>query len=221
MSRYLLFSCCFAMSLAHAGDTGPAATPHELSYSLGASLGERLRQEMPDLEVQALIDGLSQAYRQQPLALTDARMEQVLKAHDAQAGQQAQVNAKEEAIVRERRFMAGERAKSGVREVSEGVLVSELKPGNGAKPTPSGRVQVRYKGMLPDGTVFDENQQAQWFKLDSVIQGWQAALVQMPMGAKWRVVIGSAQAYGEEGAGDVIAPYTPLGFEIELLGTAD
>jgi FKBP-type peptidyl-prolyl cis-trans isomerase FklB len=34
-------------------------------------------------------------------------------------------------------------------------------------------------------------------------------------------VIPSAQAYGAEGAGDLIAPYTPLVFEIELLAVGD
>jgi peptidylprolyl isomerase/FKBP-type peptidyl-prolyl cis-trans isomerase FklB len=43
----------------------------------------------------------------------------------------------------------------------------------------------------------------------------------MLVGAKWRLVIPSALAYGAQGAGDVIAPYTPLTFEIELLGVAD
>ena len=41
---------------------------------------------------------------------------------------------------------------------------------------------------------------------------------QMPVGAKWRLVIPSAQAYGAEGAGDLIAPFTPLVFEVELRG---
>jgi len=54
-----------------------------------------------------------------------------------------------------------------------------------------------------------------------VISGWRVALQEMPVGAKWRLVIPSAQAYGAEGAGDLIAPYTPLVFEVELLGTAD
>ena len=108
-----------------------------------------------------------------------------------------------------------------MRELSDGVLMSELRPGNGAKPKADGRVQVRYVGKLPDGTVFDQNDQPQWFKLGSVIEGWQAALPEMASGSKYRLVIPSALAYGADGAGDLIAPWTPLVFEIELLDVAD
>jgi FKBP-type peptidyl-prolyl cis-trans isomerase FklB len=105
--------------------------------------------------------------------------------------------------------------------LADGILLTELTPGSGPKAGANGNVQVRYIGRLPDGTVFDQNNQAQWFRLDSVINGWRSALPQMPTGAKWRLVIPSAQAYGADGAGDLIAPYTPLVFEIELLGVAD
>jgi len=121
----------------------------------------------------------------------------------------------------ETRFMANERARAGVHELPEGVLYSELQRGDGAQPKANGKVQVRYVGRLPDGSVFDQNQQPQWFSLGSVIEGWQVALPHMKAGAKWRLVIPSAQAYGAEGAGDLIAPYTPLVFDIELLAVGD
>ncbi|MNP41473.1 Peptidyl-prolyl cis-trans isomerase Mip precursor [compost metagenome] len=114
--------------------------------------------------------------------------------------------------------MTAEKARPGVRELADGILLTELVAGNGTQAGPNGKVQVRYIGSLPDGTVFDRNDQAQWFSLDSVINGWRSALQQMPVGAKWRLVIPSAQAYGADGAGDLIAPFTPLVFEVELLG---
>ena len=106
-----------------------------------------------------------------------------------------------------------------MRELADGILLTELTPGTGDKPTASDQVQVKYVGRLPDGTVFDQSAQPQWFRLDSVISGWSSALQQMPVGAKWRLVIPSAQAYGADGAGELIPPYTPLVFEIELLAT--
>ncbi|MEB0041564.1 MULTISPECIES: FKBP-type peptidyl-prolyl cis-trans isomerase [unclassified Pseudomonas] len=224
MSRYLLMSLFLLLPLAQAAETAAPASDHDLAYSLGASLGQRLRQEVPDLQIQALIDGLQQAYQGKPLALKDERIEQILRDHDAAVTQSEEAPApepqSEAAMSTEQRFLALEKAKPGVQVLADGVLMTELKAGTGVKPTASDRVQVRYVGRLPDGTIFDQNTQPQWFRLDSVIAGWTSALQGMQVGAKWRLVIPSAQAYGAEGAGDLIDPYTPLVFEIELLDVA-
>ncbi|WDY57846.1 FKBP-type peptidyl-prolyl cis-trans isomerase [Pseudomonas sp. PSKL.D1] len=221
MPRSLFLSLYLAAPFALAATEAPTANEHDLAYSLGASLGERLRQEVPGLQLDALVEGLRQSYQGQPLKLDNARMQAILQQHEEQANKAAvdAETAKLQAV--ETRFMANERARAGVHELPEGVLYSELKSGNGTQPKADGKVQVRYVGKLPDGSVFDQNQQPQWFKLDSVIEGWQVALPHMKAGSKWRLVIPSAQAYGAEGAGDLIAPYTPLVFEIELLAVGD
>ncbi|WP_030129101.1 FKBP-type peptidyl-prolyl cis-trans isomerase [Pseudomonas sp. QTF5] len=218
MSRYLFLSLCVFFSAAQAAEKTAANDAHDLAYSLGASLGERLRQEVPDLQLQALLEGLQQAYQGKPLALKDERIEQILAEHEARVAMQSPVPQSELALENERRFLAEEKAKPGVRELADGILLTELTSGTGAKAGPSGKVQVLYIGRLPDGSVFDQNSQPQWFSLDSVISGWRSALQNMPVGAKWRLVIPSAQAYGADGAGDLIAPFTPLVFEVELRG---
>ncbi|WP_043203276.1 FKBP-type peptidyl-prolyl cis-trans isomerase [Pseudomonas putida] len=212
MFRYLVLGLCLLMPVAMADNND-----QDLAYSLGASLGERLREEMPGLQLDALVEGLKQSYQGQPLKLDKARMQAVLQQHEAQESDAATQKLQ----AAETRFMANERGRYGVRELPEGVLYSELQPGTGAQPKAGGKVQVRYVGRLPDGSVFDQNQAPQWFSLGSVIEGWQVALPMMHAGAKWRLVIPSAQAYGAEGAGDLIAPYTPLVFEIELLSVGD
>ncbi|AXM97492.1 FKBP-type peptidyl-prolyl cis-trans isomerase [Pseudomonas plecoglossicida] len=217
MPRYLVFGLCLLAPIALAAPDAAPTDDTDLAYSLGASLGERLRQEVPGLQLDALVEGLRQSYQNQPLKLDKARMDAILQQHEEHAAQ-AEVT-KLQAI--ETRFMANERARAGVHELPEGVLYSELSRGNGALPKADGKVQVRYVGRLPDGSIFDQNQQPQWFSLDSVIEGWRVALPQMKAGSKWRLVIPSAQAYGAEGAGDLIAPYTPLVFEIELLAVGD
>lgn len=223
MSRYLFLVLGLAISVANASDQSPPKNAdqnqHDLAYSLGASLGERLRLEVPDLQIQALIDGLKQAYQGKPLALDNARIEQILAQHEAQNAVDAQVPQSEKALAAEQQFLSKEKAVKGVRELADGILLTELTAGTGQKPKASDQVQVKYVGRLPDGTVFDQSTQPQWFRLDSVISGWNSALQQMPVGAKWRLVIPSAQAYGADGAGELIPPYTPLVFEIELLGT--
>ena len=218
MSRYLFLSLCVFFSVAQADEKTSANNAHDLAYSLGASLGERLRQEVPDLQLQALLEGLQQAYQGKPLALKDEQIEQILAEHEARIAEQPALPQSEAALEKEQRFLTEEKARPGVRELADGVLLTELTPGTGAKAGPDGKVQVLYVGRLPDGTVFDQNSQPQWFSLDSVISGWRSALQNMPVGAKWRLVIPSSQAYGAEGAGDLIAPFTPLVFEVELRG---
>ena len=217
MPRYLLLSLLCITPLTHAATPHAPDTSHDLAYSLGASLGERLRQEVPDLQLQALVEGLRAAYQGKPLALSDERIEQILTEHQAQEDEEPAKPASERALVAERDFLLKEEQKPQARELPDGIILTELKPGTGAKPGANDSVYVNYVGRLPDGTVFDQSTQPQWFRLDSVIAGWQNALVQMPVGASWRLVIPSSQAYGAEGAGGLIAPYTPLVFEIELL----
>jgi peptidylprolyl isomerase/FKBP-type peptidyl-prolyl cis-trans isomerase FklB len=218
MSRYFFLSLCVFFSVAQAAEKTTANDAHDLAYSLGASLGERLRQEVPDLQIQALLDGLQQAYQGKPLALKDEQIEQILAQHEAQVAEQSSVPQSEVALEKEQHFLAEEKARQGVRELADGILLTELAPGTGAKAGPNGKVEVVYIGRLPDGTVFDQNSKPQWFSLDSVISGWRSALQNMPVGAKWRLVIPSSQAYGADGAGDLIAPFTPLVFEVELRG---
>ena len=218
MSRYLFLSLCVFFSVAQAAEKSTENDARDLAYSLGASLGERLRQEVPELQLQALVEGLQQAYQGKPLALRDEQIEQILAEHEAQVAERPAIPQSEVALENEQRFLAKEKAKPGVRELADGILLTELAPGTGAKAGPNGKVQVVYVGRLPDGSVFDQNSQPQWFSLDSVISGWRSALQQMPVGAKWRLVIPSAQAYGADGAGDLIAPFTPLVFEVELRG---
>ncbi|AZF13325.1 Peptidylprolyl isomerase, FKBP-type [Pseudomonas sp. R2-37-08W] len=223
MLRYLFLVLGLAIFSADASEQSLPKTAtqdqHDLAYSLGASLGERLRQEVPDLQIQALVDGLKQAYQGKPLALDDTRIEQILAQHEAQNATDAQVPQSEKALAAEQQFLSKEKAAKGVRELADGILLTELTPGTGNKPLATDEVQVKYVGRLPDGSVFDQSALPQWFRLDSVISGWSSALQQMPVGAKWRLVIPSAQAYGADGAGELIPPYTPLVFEIELLGT--
>ncbi|MGH8436385.1 MAG: FKBP-type peptidyl-prolyl cis-trans isomerase [Pseudomonas sp.] len=214
MPRYLMLLLCLLTPIAQASEN-----QHDLAYSLGVRLGERLREEVPDLQLPALLDGLRQAYRGEPLQLEAKRIEQILAEHEAQLADSPA--SAEPAIAAERRFLANEKAKAGVRELPGGVLRIELQRGHGDTPTATSKVQVRYVGRLADGSVFDESAEPQWFRLDSVIGGWRTALQEMPVGTKWRLVIPSAQAYGAEGAGDLIPPYAPLVFELELLGTAD
>lgn len=61
-----------------------------LPIAWAQALANSLRQEVPDLQIQALLDGLKQAYQGKPLALDNARIEQILAQHEAQSAADAQ-----------------------------------------------------------------------------------------------------------------------------------
>ena len=95
------------------------------------------------------------------------------------------------------------------------VSVKTIEAGEGVSPTREDVALVNYKGMLPDGAVFDEGQQVP-LALSEVIPGFTLALEQMQRGGKYRILIPSELGYGDKAAGP-IPPGTDLTFEIELL----
>ena len=96
-----------------------------------------------------------------------------------------------------------------------------LKTGGGATPTASDTVVVNYSGKLIDGTEFDSSYkrgQPASFRVGGVIPGWTEALQKMTAGSKWKLVIPSELAYGENPPrGSSIPPNSVLVFEVELI----
>jgi FKBP-type peptidyl-prolyl cis-trans isomerase len=81
---------------------------------------------------------------------------------------------------------------------------------------------VNYKGTKIDGTVFDASPEGKPVTMDlRVVEGFREALTSMPVGAKWKLFIPSAMAYGEQRASVDIGPNTTLIFELELVEIKD
>ena len=95
------------------------------------------------------------------------------------------------------------------------VDVQTLTAGTGASPTLEDVALIKYKGTLPDGKVFDQQERAA-FPLQGVVPGFTKALLQMQRGGKYKVHIPAELAYGDKQAGD-IPPNTDLTFDIELI----
>jgi len=116
------------------------------------------------------------------------------------------------------KFLAENKEKSGVITTDSGLQYEVIKEGEGESPQATSRVKVKYKGTLLDGTVFDESgDEAVEFGVDQVIKGWTEALQLMKPGAKWKLYIPPALAYGERGSGNKIGPNSLLTFEVELV----
>lgn len=92
-------------------------------------------------------------------------------------------------------------------------------PGTGSNPKLTDEVEVRYKGYLLDGTVFDQTKDNKTavFYLGSLIPGWQIGIPLLKEGGKGIFIHPSSLAYGQRGAGNLIGPNEVLVFEIELV----
>lgn len=102
-----------------------------------------------------------------------------------------------------------------------GVLVSDLKVGEGAEAKPGDILSVHYVGMLTDGKVFDSSIDRGMpieFTLGAgqVIRGWEEGLVGIKEGGRRRLVIAPDYAYGSQGNGP-IPPNAVLIFDVELV----
>ena len=117
-------------------------------------------------------------------------------------------------------FMAQAAAQPGAVTLPSGVVIETITEGSGAIPTAESTVTIRYTGVLPDGTVFDEmspDDDPMRTRVADLAPGLTEALTHTPAGGRYSVTIPAELAYGSEGVPGVIPPNTPLRFIIDLL----
>lgn len=106
-----------------------------------------------------------------------------------------------------------------------GIFQKIIRKGFGEPPQPGNTVSVIYKGMLLDGTVFDQSALSGGplkFKIGSgeIIEGWDKVVSTMRKGEKRLAIIPPELAYGSAGIQGVIPPDAYLVFEMELAAIA-
>ena len=117
-------------------------------------------------------------------------------------------------------YLADNAGRDGVTVTASGLQYEVLSEGNGKSPKATDSVKCHYEGRLIDGTVFDSSYRRgtpATFPLNGVIAGWTEGLQLMKEGAKFRFHIPFNLAYGANGAGESIPPYSALVFDVELI----
>lgn len=118
-------------------------------------------------------------------------------------------------------FLDKAAAEKGATRTASGLIITTLKPGNGASPKVTDKVKVHYHGMLIDGTVFDSSvERKEPITLGlagGIIKCWTEGVPLMKVGGKSRLVCPSDIAYGDQGRPPRIKPGSTLVFEVELL----
>ncbi|MEL6973009.1 MAG: FKBP-type peptidyl-prolyl cis-trans isomerase, partial [Bacteroidota bacterium] len=117
-------------------------------------------------------------------------------------------------------FLAENKLRGEVVTTESGLQYEVITEGQGSKPKATDEVEVHYHGTLIDGTVFDSSVQrgkTTSFPLNRVISGWTEGLQLMSVGSKYKFYIPYNLAYGDQGAGAQIKPFSALVFEVELI----
>lgn len=196
-----------------------ATTPDapDSNYAFGILLGQSLATTGLDLNLEQVFLGIKDALgkggtpRMNPDQAKEA-VQAILM--------EAQEKANQAQIDKENLWLADHGKQKGVVTTASGLQYEVLTPGTGAKPALTDTVKVDYVGTLVDGTEFDNSIQRgepAVFALDQVIPAWTEGIQLMKVGAKYRFTIPSSLAYGPQGAGEVIPPYSTLVFEVSLL----
>ena len=192
----------------------PPTDARHYSYAMGLDLGTSFRGDKLPLDVDSLMagvrDGLEGKDPQYSLELCQLAIERLTQQRMAMLDRA------------NKQYLVDNAKVQGVQTTPSGLQYKVIKRGAGTSPTAEDRVQVHYRGLMVDGTVFDETYGGEPAVLDlsgptGVIPGWREALEQMKVGDKWQLVIPGNLGYGAQGRGP-IPPNATLIFEVELLG---
>jgi FKBP-type peptidyl-prolyl cis-trans isomerase FkpA len=107
---------------------------------------------------------------------------------------------------------------------SDGIYILERTKGKG-KPIKTGdSVEVKYTGMLLDGTVVETSDHGPGrttftlvYGKDFFIKGFDDIISNLENGGSVKALIPSAMAFGEQKQSNLILPYTPLIYVVEVL----
>ena len=100
---------------------------------------------------------------------------------------------------------------------TSGIYYKIDKVGDGVKPNINSNVDIKYKGYLINGDVFDDNKgEVAKFNLQNLIPGFQEGLLQFNESGTGTIIIPSSLGYGFYGNSG-IPPGAVLFFDIELI----
>lgn len=106
-----------------------------------------------------------------------------------------------------------------------GMYIIPVKKGNGKSAIEGCSVGINYSISFLDGTLIDANPEGEpaSFTLveGRIIPFFMEAILSLKENGKTKCIVPSQMAYGSQGYGNLIPPYTPLLLEVELITVAE
>jgi FKBP-type peptidyl-prolyl cis-trans isomerase len=196
----------------------------QTSYALGRNFAANLKENEIQCDLQFLLAGISDVLQEAEPKWSDAELEAALERFGREMQQKAMARMQREAAENEKQataFLAQNAKRDGVQTTPSGLQFRVLRQGDGVSPTLGDRVRCNYRGMLLDGTEFDNSARhggPAEFGVNEVIPGWTEALQKMKVGDKWQLFVPPRLGYDlNPPPGAPIGPNSLLVFEIELL----
>lgn len=188
----------------------------KLFYYLGTSIERSLEPlSLTDAEKQQVLKGLQAAFDGTAERLDDSEYGPLI----SELGNKRIAAAAARELSASDAYLKEMAAETGAIQTSSGLVYQELEAGTGDQPTAASAIRAHYHGTLRDGTVFDssvERGEPLTIGLGQVIPCWTEGIALMRVGGKARLSCPADIAYGERGQG-AIPPNAALTFEVELL----
>jgi FKBP-type peptidyl-prolyl cis-trans isomerase len=220
MKKLLIAICLFLSVLAlHARaiqeDIRQADEKARVSYAFGMLFGSNLSTTPLEFDYYAFTEGFRAMFENLETQITEQEAVEIVET--------AMHNAMERLAERNRwleeQFFANNRQRPEIQVTPSGLQYEILYETEGEKPDYNSVVRVLYEGIFMDGSLFDRSDDSEgaYIPLEMVIRGWTEGLMLMSVGSRYRIFIPSELAYGSSGIQNMIPPYSPLIFTVELL----
>ncbi|KAI7818950.1 hypothetical protein BC939DRAFT_495611 [Gamsiella multidivaricata] len=172
---------------------------------------EEEEEEVPTVKKQLVVEPVPPPAKKQKVAEEKAVPVKAKEEH----------RKKEEPKDKEEPKKKEEGKKDNIKTLPNGLIIEDVKVGNGARAKAGKKIGMRYIGRLTNGKVFDKNTSGKPFQFNlgrgEVIKGWDLGIQGMQLGGERRLTIPSTLAYGEKGAPPSIPRNATLVFEVKLV----
>ncbi|MBR6032901.1 MAG: FKBP-type peptidyl-prolyl cis-trans isomerase [Bacteroidaceae bacterium] len=189
----------------------------KISYALGLGIGQQIKSmNIENFSIEDFTKSISDVMEGRQTAFSAREAQIMLQEYFSKK----QKEEAQEHIAEGKAYLDANAKRAGVVVTKSGLQYEVLQEGTGKSPKATDKVRCHYEGRLLDGTVFDSSYQRGEpadFGLNQVITGWTEGVQLMKEGAKFRFTIPYLLAYGEQGAGASIPPFSTLIFDVELI----
>lgn len=216
MKKSLLLIAVIAIAAFSSCNTASKSIKTEqdsVAYAIGLDLGNYVKNVDSTLNVDIVAQAIKDVIANKP----------AMKSEDAYAFLREYFMVRKPAKVKKESedFIANvAKENKKAQTTASGLIYEVISEGTDKATSDSDTVVVNYKGTLPDGKVFDssyDRNEPATFPLSNVIPAWTEGMKLVGKGGKIKLWVPSELGYGEQGAGNMIAPNQALVFEVEIL----